>query len=222
MSINYTKFPQIDQGMLQIIIIISTFYLGPLISYHQQRYLNSNKFNIKMTLSPNFQRIDETFSIDGGLSTPEQLNALKSECKNVLYLCMDANGDEGTPGGFEGLKSAAFPNALHTPFSPSMYADVADKKSVCIQMYYQYEAAINLLNCPTAVVCRSAARASAVVAAYNGVKSKLTVDEVTQKATAASLKYLKNDALVLWVNTVVETVNAARASKLIFRQVPSL
>jgi protein tyrosine phosphatase (PTP) superfamily phosphohydrolase (DUF442 family) len=71
-------------------------------------------------------------------------------------------------------------DACHSAYQ----ADVASNPNVAILAYKRFEAAIDSLPAPIAIVCKSATRASAVLAAYKGVTGKMTVEQVEEYAKA--------------------------------------
>ena len=171
-----------------------------------------------LSLSPNFIRLNEKLSVDGGISD-DNLKSLKSEHSNFIYMCTDQEGDEGVPNGFKAVNSV-FPDAKHIPFNPTLLTEASkeNKKAIAVQLYLQYEDALNSMQGPIVISCKSAARASAVIAAYIGIKSKLSLDQITEMSKQKSLKYLEKGVLADWVSTVVQTVREAQSSNLIFRQ----
>ena len=177
-----------------------------------------------LTISSNFHYLDFTstfvgkeISIDGGISE-DNLKDLKVKHNDILYLCTDVDGDEGIPNGFDKVQNV-FPDAKHIVFNPTTLTEANEnKKMLSIQLFLQYEAVLNSMRGPIVICCKTATRASAVIAAYIGVKSKLSADEINEVSKQKSLKYLEKKPLVDWVSTVVQAARDSQSSKLVFRQ----
>jgi len=88
--------------------------------------------------------------------------------------------------GFNGIKEL-IPSSINTVFDPSLLTkqvDAAAKLKVSLQMFHEYEQALQQLQLQgqtITVVCKSGARAGAVVAAHQAY--------VDKKTTAEALEY---------------------------------
>lgn len=85
-----------------------------------------------------------------------------------------------------------------------------------IATYKRFEEAINTLPTPLVISCKSARRASAVLAAFKGVTQKLTKEEVHAIAKSNEWKYIGADGLTKWIDEVID--HFAKFNGLIFRQ----
>jgi hypothetical protein len=86
-----------------------------------------------------------------------------------------------------------------------------------VNEFRQFQAALDKLPRPTMISCKSARRAGAVYAAYNGVRSKWTTEQVEEDSRRQEFKYLLSANLASFVRTIMSTYNVTR-SPLLFRQ----
>lgn len=168
-------------------------------------------------MSANFKKVTEDISVDG-VQTLETLAGHKANFKSVIYLAQDTEDDMGIPGGFETV-SKEFPGAAR--FLPFNHASAPycgpDSCSplLAMQAYGKYEAALEELPRPTLVLCKSGARASAVVAPYVAAKKGQSCDECQKCSTDKGLLYTGKPGMANWVNTTVANLPV---KPLIFRQ----
>jgi sulfur dioxygenase len=169
-----------------------------------------------------YHKVSKSFGIDGVI-TEESLPFLKENYKSILYLCPDTPDDSGfSGGGFERI-SAEFgsENARHVPLTLNQQAFNADSPYLFIHAlsaYSRFEAALDSLQKPTLIACKSARRASAVLATYLGVKSGLSSEEVQQSSTESGFSYLGSEPLLRWSSLVLSQKRQSASSRLIFRQ----
>ena len=76
-----------------------------------------------------------------------------------------------------------------------------------IDSYKQYENSINMLQKPILIACKSARRAAAVVAAYQGVQRNKSIGEVTAEANEKKYRYLDSPGLINWVNESISILS---------------
>lgn len=177
--------------------------------------------------SPQYKRINEKFGIDGYISDATALKFLTENYKSVLYLTPDTPEDSGCFGnGFETVKEAfGVENSRHVPLTLSMPAFQFASETFPIHAlatFERYQRALDSLPTPTVVVCKSARRASAVVATYLGVKDQRSEIQVLADSTDAGLSYVDAEPLREW-STVVLITNLRRRSysgsaAIVFRQ----
>jgi hypothetical protein len=120
--------------------------------------------------SPAFRKLDEDFAIDGSVAT-EQLAQLAQNYRSALYLCSDASGDQAVEGGFAAFQSV-FP-AGHTAqvaivpsLPPFVSSEGLPEPILAMELFGRVAMALDGLPRPTAIVCKSSTRASAIYATY--------------------------------------------------------
>lgn len=126
--------------------------------------------------------------------------------------------------GYEALVGL-FPagNVAHVPIQLSpMPAEFGNDNSnllypwQAVTTYRKFADALDRLPRPTAIFCKSGRRAGAVLAAYHGVRNRLTKEQVHQFAADNHMTYTGSAGFVNWVDTVVDAL--APLNPLIFRQ----
>lgn len=165
-----------------------------------------------------FFEVSAEFGIDGGIDS-DALAFLAAKYAGALYLSSDSPTDLGANSGFEAVQASFPAGAIKVALDVSRDAYKVDGDSTlaAAQEYKAFAAALDSLPRPTVIICKTARRASAVVAAYEGVKGRNSVDEVLSRASAQDLKFLGHEGLKKWVSTVVETFGRPRGT-IIFRQ----
>lgn len=121
---------------------------------------------INVLPSKSFVAVSTDIAIDGEIS-PSALQYLSENYKSVLYLCSDG-ADIAVEGGFATIASK-FPsgNAIHVALNPSAPAFQVDCDPIkAVEMYTEFEKALDSLARPTVIICKSARRAGLVYAAY--------------------------------------------------------
>ena len=168
----------------------------------------------------NFVVLDENFAIDG---SPESLDGLASKYKSVLYLCPDCDGDSAG-GGFSAVTSAWSPTtAKHVSIvasDPCFQANCAETGlglHGVIAKYSEVERTLDSLPRPTLIMCKSNRRAGMVWAAYTGVKSGMSADDVMALAAAKGLTFTGSAGFVAWCTAVVTTLHK-KSKPIVFRQ----
>lgn len=168
-----------------------------------------------------FKKVNEAFGIHGALSTEEDLASLKESYNSVLYLCPDTTEDCGCfDGGFAKLVSTfGTENVIALPVTmdlPAFRSDEVYHFMHALAAYEAFENAIETLRAPTIFICKTARRASAVVATYLGVRNRLSSKEVHEKSAEMGFTYLGSEPLRLWSSLVLSLKN--QQNRLLFRQ----
>lgn len=147
----------------------------------QVNNLTIKKFSLSQRMSTNFKILDNNFSVDGSVDL-NHLNTIKEQSKSVLYLCPDSPDDMGAVNGFNGVKEL-IPSSIRTVFDPSIptnQTDTVSKLKVSLQMFHEYEEALQQLPGPITIICKSGARASVVYAANKAYIEKKTITEILE------------------------------------------
>eukprot|EP00596_Hydrurales_sp_CCMP1899_P006903 CAMPEP_0119047990 /NCGR_PEP_ID=MMETSP1177-20130426/56300_1 /TAXON_ID=2985 /ORGANISM="Ochromonas sp, Strain CCMP1899" /LENGTH=400 /DNA_ID=CAMNT_0007023293 /DNA_START=62 /DNA_END=1264 /DNA_ORIENTATION=+ len=174
-------------------------------------------------MSNHFLAVETDLAIDGGLSA-EGLNHLSGHYKSVLYICCDDICNKETPdfgvvGGYS-VVAEHFPppQSIHIPLNPADAAYQSNCETViAVRQYSQFESALDRLQRPTAIVCKSARRAGAIYAAYKGVKEDKASAEVLAEAENKGLSFVGAPGLVAWLTTVVDNLKK-KVEPIIFKQ----
>jgi len=77
--------------------------------------------------------------------------------------------------------------------------------------YKRFEWALESLPTPTAIICKSANRASAVFAAFKGIKEQMSSEEIMSYARQQEMKFVSSEGLSAWVTIVVDRLSASGA-----------
>lgn len=171
--------------------------------------------------------MNESFGIAGYIPDSSGLKFLAEKYKSALYLASDTPEDSGCFGnGFESVKEAfGDENSRHVPLTLSMPAFHFQSETFPIHAlaaFEQYQRALDSLPSPTVVVCKSARRASAVVATYIGVRAQRSESEVLADSKASGFSYVDAEPLREWSTIVLITHLRRRAysgsAAMIFRQ----
>eukprot|EP00607_Mallomonas_marina_P010126 CAMPEP_0182419760 /NCGR_PEP_ID=MMETSP1167-20130531/4139_1 /TAXON_ID=2988 /ORGANISM="Mallomonas Sp, Strain CCMP3275" /LENGTH=391 /DNA_ID=CAMNT_0024594843 /DNA_START=114 /DNA_END=1289 /DNA_ORIENTATION=- len=167
--------------------------------------------------SPNYVKINSDFGIDGGVNA-DGLQFLRENYKSCLYLCDD--GKEICAGdGFASVQEAFNENSFQIPFNSgddSFLPTAGPPESM--RAFGAYADALDVLERPTVIVCKSARRASAVVAAYSAVKGSLDSETILATAKQTDLKFLASEGMTHWVSTVANTAAVNTRVPMIFKQ----
>lgn len=177
------------------------------------------------TPSSQFQAIDDNFAIDGLLSS-SALEYIVENYTSVLYICTDDGDDRATETGFELIQQRfPFPKSSHIPFNhrdecySSTYPASIKTRHACMKAYLQFEAALDKLEKPVAIVCKSSRRAGAVYSAFKGYKEGLTSSEILAFSSERGFSYIQSEGMSTWVRCVLEAGASCTVPKpLIFRQ----
>lgn len=155
----------------------------------------------------------------GGAMEAEQLSTIKEQFKSALYLCVDNETDRSTQGGFDDILNAFKGHAKHIPYDPSSHNTSSPLYSVkAVKDYFNYHNALEKMEEPTLVLCRSAKRAGVVVSAYTSIKSKKTLINAIDEASKNDMSFLKDDKMKEWYSLVVTALSAGTKNGLIHRQ----
>ena len=157
-----------------------------------------------------FKIISKDYAIVGSIDQ-SQLELLANKYKSALYLALDTPKDSSIEGGFNLIKSAFNGSAIHTPFDSSIHATPNSNYPItAMDEYNKYVDALNILESPTVVICASNRRASAVLAAYLGVKDGKDAETVINESVASELSYVNMAPLSNWVKTVVAAASPTK------------
>ena len=169
-----------------------------------------------------YKRVDSDLFIAGAQTEESTKNIESNEIKSLLYLGMDSPNDLCAPGGFQGL-SSLFPvdQSRHIPLDPSRidFQEITENVPFPwhrILAYKRYEEALQQLQRPTAIVCKSARRASLVHCAYKAVRENLSKEDIFQYAQTQNFSFIGMKGLETWLSSVVETLS--KKNPLIFHQ----
>lgn len=105
-----------------------------------------------------------------------------------------------------------FPHSIHIPLvasSPEYQSTGVgdDYFHAAVLSYKRYEYALDSLPTPTAIICKSANRASAVFAAFKGIKEHMSSAEIMSYARQQELKFISSEGLSAWVTVVVDRLS---------------
>jgi len=111
--------------------------------------------------------------------------------------------------GYQGCREV-FPHSIHIPLvaaSPEYQSSVEDNADAAVLSYKRFEFALKSLPTPTAIICKSANRASAVFAAFKGIEEQLSSEEIMSYARQHELKFTNSEGLSAWVKVVVDRLS---------------
>ena len=150
----------------------------------------------------------EDFSVQGqNFAIAGSLTTLPIEAyKSCLYICPDTPSDTGVEGGFPAC-SSGFKNSIQVPFDPSspQFQTGGGKSPYeALLQFNAFQSAIDSMPKPLIIICKSARRAGAVLAAYKAVKEGLSIQETENFSDKAKLSYVGSPVMNAWVNTVVQ------------------
>lgn len=114
-------------------------------------------------------------------------------------------------GGFQECREV-FPHSIHIPLvssSPEYQSAGAgdDYSHAAVLSYKRFEWALESLPTPTAIICKSANRASAVFAAFKGIKEQMSSEEIMSYARQQEMKFVSSEGLSAWVTIVVDRLS---------------
>ena len=117
-----------------------------------------------------FIKIDSNFAVIGEIKSSEELAGLAQTHRSFLYLCPDTAADCGCVGGGFSVVAAAFKNTAHIAVDPSAEAfGTGPLAGVhAAELYSRLASALDGMERPTLIGCKSNRRASAVYCAYVG------------------------------------------------------
>lgn len=82
-----------------------------------------------------------------------------------------------------------------------------DYSHTAVLSYKRFEYALDSLPTPTAIICKSANRASAVFTAYKGIKKQMSSAEIMSYARQQEMKFVSTEGLSVWVTLVVDRLS---------------
>lgn len=133
--------------------------------------------------SNTFVRIDGRFSLIGTINSPEELQLLALSYRSFLYLCPDTDTDCGCfGGGFPAIAASFGSRAVHIVVDTSTAAFYANGDDPTYEahtsLYDRLEGALDSMERPIMIGCKSNMRASALFCAYEGRARRLDLQSV--------------------------------------------
>lgn len=174
-----------------------------------------------MSCSPPFRWLVQGRLAIAGAFEAGQMSAISTQFKSALYLCIDNDTDRAVQGGggFDDVSVALMGNANHIAYDPSTHDPSSHLYSIkAIQDYLKYQNALDSMERPTVIICKSSRRAGAVASAYMSIKGKKTLSTTIDEASKADLSYLEDDKMKTWVTVVVNALSPSTKNALIHRQ----
>ena len=149
----------------------------------------------------------------------EQLSMVKDSFKSALYLCVDNDTDRSTKGGFNEISEAFMGKAAHVPYNPSTHTPSSPLYSMkAVKDYFDYQNALDKMDEPTVLICKSARRAGAVASAYLAIKHKKGLAAAIDDASKNGLTFLDDENINAWVTVVINALSKGTKNPLTHRQ----
>lgn len=145
-----------------------------------------------------YVKINDTLGISGALESSNM--DLLNQYKSCLYLNPDTPNDLGCEGGFQTIvNKMSSSNALNIPIDVSAAPFSNGDMIRGFALYKEIEAAIDKLEKPILLICKSNRRAGAVFSLYSSIKEKKNKEQLLATVTELNLSYLSVPSLQNWV-----------------------
>ena len=171
--------------------------------------------------NPTYIEIDSRFGVTGEIKSSEELVQLSKTYKSFLYLCPDTAADCGCVGGGFTTIAAVFASAAHVAIDTSSDAFGTGPlaRAHAAALYSRLAEALDGMERPTLIGCKSNRRASAVYCAYQGRATYSDLQATIQLNEKLGLANwpASSEQLTRFVKHCLES-NVRPRNKLIFRQ----